>query len=194
MKNKFFIKVLLLMCMAFFVSLPCVSAAFPEKPAGFAVLDRSGNVTNEVYKIWREPVRWAYHFPEFKLIKDNTPTKVAAEVLASKQGKIKIDEAIMKEIAEKIPAEALVLVMVDALDERIITGFGGFRDDFGETYVETIIKAQIYVYRVSENKFLKKRIYEREIEPLGNHEDPVDFMKWAICKQVNTLEGRPIIE
>ena len=38
------------------------------------------------------------------------------------------------------------------------------------------------------------RIYERDVEPMGNQKDPVDIMKWAICKQVNLMEGRPIIE
>lgn len=40
----------------------------------------------------------------------------------------------------------------------------------------------------------KKEIYERDVEPMGNQKDPVDIMKWAICKQVNLMEGRPIIE
>ena len=50
------------------------------------------------------------------------------------------------------------------------------------------------MYRHDGNRFSKKEVYERDVEPMGNQKDPVDIMKWAICKQVNLMEGRPIIE
>ena len=47
---------------------PNTAAAFADQPVAFVVFDNSGNVTQQVYKMWREPVRWAYHFPDFKLV------------------------------------------------------------------------------------------------------------------------------
>lgn len=44
---------------------PNTAAAFADQPVAFVVFDNSGNVTQQVYKMWREPVRWAYHFPDF---------------------------------------------------------------------------------------------------------------------------------
>lgn len=100
----------------------------------------------------------------------------------------------MKSIAEEAQIEALVLVMVDDLDSYMVNRFFGFHDDFDDTYIETIANADIYVYRHDGNRFSKKEVYERDVEPMGNQKDPVDIMKWAICKQVNLMEGRPIIE
>lgn len=190
--NLFF--VLAVICLTFIGAAPQAFAAFAEQPATLVVFDRSGNVTQDVYRIWREPVRWAYHFPDFKMV-DNAPAKAAAaEKIFTPQGKVKIDTDVMKSIAEEAQIEALVLVMVDDLDSYMVNRFFGFHDDFDDTYIETIANADIYVYRHDGNRFSKKEIYERDVEPMGNQKDPVDIMKWAICKQVNLMEGRPIIE
>lgn len=73
--NLFF--VLAVICLTFIGTAPQAFAAFAEQPATLVVFDRSGNVTQDVYRIWREPVRWAYHFPDFKMV-DNAPAKAAA--------------------------------------------------------------------------------------------------------------------
>ena len=86
------------------------------------------------------------------------------------------------------------ILIVDDLDSYRVNRFFGFRNDFDDTYIETIANADIYVYRHDGNRFSKKEVYERDVEPMGNQKDPVDIMKWAICKQVNLMEGRPIIE
>ena len=170
--NLFFM--LAVICLTFTGAAPKAFAAFAEKPATL--------------------VRWAYHFPDFKMV-DNAPAKAAAaEKIFTPQGKVKIDADVMKSIAEEAQIEALVLVMVDDLDSYMVNRFFGFHDDFDDTYIETIANADIYVYRHDGNRFSKKEIYERDVEPMGNQKDPVDIMKWAICKQVNLMEGRPIIE
>ncbi len=190
--NLFFI--LALIYCAFTGFAPKAMAAFAEQPATLVVFDRSGNVTQDVYRIWREPVRWAYHFPDFKMVDNDTAKAVAAEKIFTPQGKIKINAAVMQSIAEEAQIEALVLVMVDDLDSFMVNRFFGFGSDFDDTYIETIANADIYVYRHDGNRFSEKEIYERDVEPMGNQKDPVDIMKWAICKQVNLMEGRPIIE
>lgn len=194
MKKLNIFLVIAFICCAFIGLTPRAFAAFAEQPATLVVFDRSGNVTQSVYRSWREPVRWAYHFPDFKMVDNATAKAVAAEKIFTPKGKVKIDAAVMQSIAEEAQLEALVLVMVDDLDSYMVNRFFGFRNDFDDTYIETIANADIYVYRHDGNRFSKKEVYERDVEPMGNQKDPVDIMKWAICKQVNLMEGRPIIE
>lgn len=194
MKKLNIFVVIAFICCAFIGVTPRAFAAFAEQPATLVVFDRSGNVTQSVYRSWREPVRWAYHFPDFKMVDNATAKAVAAEKIFTPKGKVKIDAAVMQSIAEETQLEALVLVMVDDLDSYMVNRFFGFRNDFDDTYIETIANADIYVYRHDGNRFSKKEVYERDVEPMGNQKDPVDIMKWAICKQVNLMEGRPIIE
>ncbi len=194
MKKLNIFLVIAFICCAFIGVTPRAFAAFAEQPATLVVFDRSGNVTQSVYRSWREPVRWAYHFPDFKMVDNATAKAVAAEKIFTPKGKVKIDAAVMQSIAEEAQLEALVLVMVDDLDWYMVNRFFGFRNDFDDTYIETIANADIYVYRHDGNRFSKKEVYERDVEPMGNQKDPVDIMKWAICKQVNLMEGRPIIE
>ena len=194
MKKLNIFLVIAFICCAFIGVTPRAFAAFAEQPATLVVFDRSGNVTQSVYRSWREPVRWAYHFPDFKMVDNATAKAVAAEKIFTTKGKVKIDAAVMQSIAEEAQLEALVLVMVDDLDSYMVNRFFGFRNDFDDTYIETIANADIYVYRHDGNRFSKKEVYERDVEPMGNQKDPVDIMKWAICKQVNLMEGRPIIE
>ena len=37
------------------------------------------------------------------------------------------------------------------------------------------------------------RLIENEIKELGNQTAPEETMKWAISKQVNIMENRPVI-
>ncbi|WP_455653421.1 hypothetical protein [Phascolarctobacterium sp.] len=172
--------------------IPNTAAAFADQPAAFIVFDNSGNVSQQVYKMWREPVRWAYHFPDFKLVDTDRPKKVAAENIFAGQGKRDIDQSVMRKIAEEIPAEAVVLVIVHDMYEQMVQGMF-WRNEDSSTYVKTVLNADIYVYRKVGDKFSKKRIRENEIKELGNQTAPEETMKWAISKQVNLMENRPII-
>lgn len=172
--------------------IPNTAAAFADQPAAFIVFDNSGNVSQQVYKMWREPVRWAYHFPDFKLVDTDRPKKVAAENIFAGQGKRNIDQSVMRKIAEEIPAEAVVLVIVHDMYEQMVQGMF-WRNEDSSTYVKTVLNADIYVYRRDGDKFSKKRIRESEIKELGNQTAPEETMKWAISKQVNLMENRPII-
>lgn len=188
-KLQWFLMAVFLMVAAI---VPNTAAAFAEQPAAFVVFDNSGNVTQQVYKMWREPVRWAYHFPDFKLLDTDTPKKVAAENIFTGRGKAVIDQAVLRKIADEIPAEAVVLVVVHTMYEQIVQGFM-WRNEDGSTYVRTVLNADIYVYRKDGDRFSKKRIRENELRELGNQTSPEETMKWAISKQVNLMENRPII-
>ena len=142
--------------------------------------------------MWRDPVRWAYHFPDFKLVDTDLPKKVAAENIFTGQGKSVIDQPVMRKIAEELPAEAVVLVIVHDMYEKMVQGMI-WRNEDGSTYVRTVLNADIYVYRKDGDRFSKKRIRENELRELGNQTAPEETMKWAISKQVNLMENRPII-
>lgn len=79
MKKLNIFLVIAFICCAFIGVTPRAFAAFAEQPATLVVFDRSGNVTQSVYRSWREPVRWAYHFPDFKMVDNATAKAVAAE-------------------------------------------------------------------------------------------------------------------
>ena len=83
---------------------PKTAAAFADQPVAFVVFDNSGNVTQQVYKMWREPVRWAYHFPDFKLVDTDRTKKVTAENIFTGHGKSVVDQSVARKIAEEIPA------------------------------------------------------------------------------------------
>ena len=140
---------LAVICLTFTGAVPKAFAAFAEQPATLVVFDRSGNVTKDVYRIWREPVRWAYHFPDFKMV-DNAPAKAAAaEKIFTPQGKVKIDANVMKSIAEEAQIEALVLVMVDDLDSYMVNRFFGFRNDFdASVMILTILTLKLLPMRI----------------------------------------------
>ena len=76
--------------------------------------------------------------------------------------------------------------------ERIVQGMVWYRDE-NSTYVRTVLNADIYVYRKDGDRFSKKRIRENELQELGNQNSPEETMKWAISKQVNLMEKRPVI-
>ena len=171
---------------------PNTAAAFADQPVAFVVFDNSGNVTQQVYNMWREPVRWAYHFPDFKLVDTDRTKKVTAENIFTGHGKSVVDQSVTRKIAEEIPAEALVLVIVHDMYEQMVQGMI-WRNEDGSTYVRTVLNADIYVYRKDGDRFSKKRIRENEIKELGNQTAPEETMKWAISKQVNIMENRPVI-
>ena len=121
---------------------PNTAAAFADQPVAFVVFDNSGNVTQQVYKMWREPVRWAYHFPDFKLVDTDRTKKVTAENIFTGHGKSVVDQSVTRKIAEEIPAEALVLVIVHDMYEQMVQGMI-WRNEDGSTYVRTVLNADL---------------------------------------------------
>lgn len=179
-------------CFAVLMAMPSSAMAFAEEPVAFVVFDNTGNVHAQTLRQWREPVKWAYHFPDFKIIDTDNPKKVAAEHVFGTNDKGGVSQDTMRAIATEIPAEAVVLVIVHDMSEQIISGFYG-RYESDSTYVRTSLVADIYVYRKTSDKFSKKKIRERDVVELGQNEQLEEKMKWAICKEVNLMEGRPII-
>ena len=180
----------LLMMMAMVVTaLPSEARAeISERPVGFVVIDQDGDVNGAVYKTWRQVVKWAYHFPYYQLLDGGEAQFLVSE--AARTG-VKLDKDSLAALAEKSKVDVLVVARVYELDEYIVPSMG-FRED-NDTYVKTSACADLFVYKKDGDKFLKKKLRERELKEMGNVDHPEETIKWELSKIVNTMEGRPII-
>lgn len=188
-KLMHFLGCLLMMLAVTITALPSEARAeFPERPVGFVVIDQDGDVNGQVYKTWRQVVKWAYHFPYYQIIDGGTPQEFVSDAVRSGA---KLDKASLQALAEKSKVDVLVVARIYELDEYIVTSMI-FRED-NDTYVRTSACADLFVYKKDGDKFLKKKLRERELKEIGNVEHPEETIKWELSKLVNTMEGRPII-
>ena len=188
-KLMHFLGCLLMMLAVTITALPSEARAeFPERPVGFVVIDQDGDVNGQVYKTWRQVVKWAYHFPYYQIIDGGTPQELVSDAVRSG---VKLDKASLQALAEKSKVDVLVVARIYELDEYIVTSMI-FRED-NDTYVRTSACADLFVYKRDGDKFLKKKLRERELKEIGNVEHPEETIKWELSKIVNTMEGRPII-
>ena len=188
-KLMHFLGCLLMMLAVTITALPSEARAeFPERPVGFVVIDQDGDVNGQVYKTWRQVVKWAYHFPYYLIIDGGAPQELVSDAVRSGA---KLDKASLQALAEKSKVDVLVVARIYELDEYIVTSMI-FRED-NDTYVRTSACADLFVYKKDGNKFLKKKLRERELKEIGNVEHPEETIKWELSKIVNSMEGRPNI-
>ena len=188
-KLMHFLGCLLMMLAVTITALPSEARAeFPERPVGFVVIDQDGDVNGQVYKTWRQVVKWAYHFPYYQIIDGGVPQELVSEAVRSGA---KLDKASLQALAEKSKVDVLVVARIYELDEYIVTSII-FRED-NDTYVRTSACADLFVYKKDGDKFLKKKLRERELKEIGTVEHPEETITWELSKLVNTMEGRPII-
>ena len=188
-KLMHFLGCLLMMLAVTITALPSEARAeFPERPVGFVVIDQDGDVNGQVYKTWRQVVKWAYHFPYYQIIDGGTPQELVSDAVRSG---VKLDKASLQALAEKSKVDVLVVARIYELDEYIVTSMI-FRED-NDTYVRTSACADLFVYKKDGDKFLKKKLRERELKEIGTVEHTEETIKWELSKLVNTMEGRPII-
>lgn len=166
-----------------------VLAAFAERPVGFVVMDHTGDVDGAMYKSLRSMVKMPYHFPDYKIIDGGLPQQVVTDVL---RDDVKVDKKLMAALAEKSKVDVLVVVRIYVMDERIVNGWIGSWED-NDTYVLVEASADFFVYKKADDKFLKKRLRERDVKDMGNYERPQETIKWALSDIVNDMEGRPRI-
>ena len=164
-------------------------AAFPERPVGFVVIDKSGGVDGAVYKEWRTVVRWAYRFPNYKIVDSGVPQEIVGSVL---QKNVKVTPELLANLAKESKVDVLVIVKVYAMSDHIVSGSMSPFDD-GGPYVLLDLSTDLYVYKKDGDKFLKKRLRERELKDMGNYDKPAETIKWDLANLVNKMEGRPKI-
>ena len=108
--KKLFTVLTLLLVMIFGIGAPqTAQAAFDEKPVGFVVIDKSGNLDAHTYKEWRTVTKWAYRFPDYKIVENGVPQEVVGSVLSKK---VKVDNALLKALADESKVDVLVIVKV----------------------------------------------------------------------------------
>lgn len=185
-----FFSCLFLLCTCLGIFSPSIASAdFPNRPVGLVILDHTGNMDIKVYKTWRTVVKWAYHFPNYKIVDDDPwPAQIVNEFLNTGA---KINQINMQGLAEKAGVDVLVVMPVYGCDYHVIHTFSAW--DGGETKYFTDARCQIFIYKKDGNKFSKKNINETGIKEISDEYDPVDIIKWALSKQVNIMEGRPVI-
>lgn len=183
--------VMLVMLVMLGCLMPTAHAEFPERPVGLVVLDYGRNVDRAFYKEIYQPVKWAYHFPYYKIIEDDSITKSVVDVVDGQ--KIKVTSELMQSLAEQNKVDVLVVARIYETSEITVPGFGGRWGDFAETYTRVTCYADLHCYNKDKNKLLTKRLRDRFITDNNAYEKPQDKVKWQLCNLVNTLEGRPII-
>lgn len=189
-KLMYYISVVCLLCMVGLMGTPArAHADFPERPVAFVVIDHDGDVNGAVYKEWRSVVKWAYHFPYYKITDGGAAQQLTGKLVSED---VKLDKKSLATIAKESGNDVVVIARIYDMDENMTSGFG-FRFDEHETYVIVELRADLFVYKVDGDKFLQKRIRERDVRDLGNFEHPEETLKWELSKIVNTMEGRPII-
>ena len=187
--KKLFTVLTLLLVMIFGIGAPqTAQAAFDEKPVGFVVIDKSGNLDAHTYKEWRTVTKWAYRFPDYKIVEKGVPQEVVGSVLSKK---VKVDNTLLKALADESKVDVLVIVKIYDMNDTIVSGFSSREDDGPFVLVE--LSADMYVYKKDGDKLLKQRFREREIKDMGNYERPQETIKWALANLVNKMEGRPKI-
>lgn len=188
--KKIFACLALVFVMLFGIGAPqSAYADFAERPVGFVVIDKSGNVDGSIYKSWRSVVRWAYHFPDYQIVDSGVPQEVVGNVL---KDNVKVDKNVLAALAKKSSVDVLVVAKVYNMNDMLYNGFTSPFEDDGP-YVLVEIAADLYVYKADGDKFLKKRLRERTIKDLGNYDKPQETIKWKLSDLVNTMEGRELI-
>lgn len=171
------------------MAMPSAYADFPERPVGFVVLDYGRNVDTAFYKDIKAPVKWAYHFPYYKIVEDDAMTKNVAEAVAGKKNQITPE--LMNGLAEANKVDVLVLAQIYQTSEEIVPRMF---DRYGpSTVIRVTCFADLYCYRKDNNKLLKKILRDRFVTDNNAYDKPQETVKWQLSKLVNTMEGRPII-
>ena len=117
------------------------------------------------------------------------PEAVVGNVLVKN---VKVTPELLSTLAEESKVDVLVIVKVYAMSDHIVSGNVGLFDD-GGPYVLLDLSADMYVYKKDGDKFLKKRLRERELKDMGNYDKPAETIKWDLANLVNKMEGRPKI-
>lgn len=157
------------------------------KPIAYVVMDHTGAVDGAMYKDFRSVVKLAYYYPHYELLDGGKAQELVAQLINSKQ---KLDAKNLAWVAEQANLEGVVVARILEMEERRVATFR-FRND--DNLFSVSACADLAVYRKTGNKFLAKKLRQREVKSWGEFDHPDYTIKWALSRLVNTLEGREII-
>lgn len=159
-------------------------------PVSFIVLDGTGEVTPAMRNDWRRMVKLVYYPPHYSFLTDEKGYIAANRILAeSNVNTAHVTNEMLEQIANESGSQVVVLAIVTAMDQYLVHG-GIWNFDGPETYVRTITDADLYAYRKSDNKMLRKLVREYNITDLGQDEKPEYTIKYAINKLVSKMENK----
>ncbi|HIU64838.1 MAG TPA: hypothetical protein IAB06_07390 [Candidatus Avacidaminococcus intestinavium] len=188
-------KTLLMLLLAVCFSMSGMSskaeAAFEYAPVAFVLVDYSGNTKESEFLSWREQVRQAYYMPYYELIKNHEPDAVVRDYLKASSVKTnKLQEENLQEIADKISAKVVVLLFINNYSERLVRSFGHFWHERGDLLQRVVVSADIYIYKVTDGQFLKRKIRYVDTDDISLSTAASDIVKYRLRNYVNEMEGR----
>lgn len=170
-----------------------VAAAYDMKPVAFIVLDRTGEVKDDIFKDWKQQVRQGYHVPYYYII-DSSESELLASDIIKRAGEstAQLDKHTLQQIANAAKVKVVALLVVNKMEEISLNSMGWgnpFHDNEDLTRVYAF--ADIYVYKLEENKMLKKVLRSVVTDDAALVTPANIVIKYELRSLVNTMENRP---
>jgi hypothetical protein len=169
--------------------------AYDMKPVAFIVMDRTGEVDDEILRDWEQQVRQGYHVPYYSIVNNTAPAQVANKIImVNGKNTAKLEPAILKKIAEEANVKVVTLMVIKEMKEIPLRNLGvmsPWEDEDDLTRVFTA--ADLYVYKLDENKMVMKILRSVVTENAALITPAKTVIKYEMRKLVNTMENRPQI-
>jgi len=168
-------------------------AAYDMKPVAFIVIDRTGDVNSALFKDWKQQVRQGYHVPYYYIVDGKETEQLALDIITS-QGKntAKLDKNTLQEIAEKAKVKVVTLLVVNKMEEISLNSIGWGNPFYdAEDLTRVYAFADIYVYKLEENKMLKEVLRSVATDNAALITPASTVIKYELRSLVNKMENRP---
>ncbi len=139
--------------------------AFAEDPVAMVVIDRSGEVEPELVAQWQTRVKRSFNFPDYKVLPQEEVNAALGNNLPpldKKRPFLKKEQ--LASIAARIPAELVIAIWVDRMDEWTIDSFS----PWGDTVQQVIVRMDVTAWRKADGQYLYKNVYYNETRAWGN--------------------------
>ena len=168
-------------------------ASYETKPVAFIVMDRTGEVDAVVFKDWEQQVRQGYHVPYYSIVDSKEPTRIAQELIVAKGEKTsRLDKEVMRQIAMEANVKVVTLMVIHKMTEVPLRGISwGNPWSDNDNLTRMYAFADMYVYKLDENKILKKVLRSVVTDDAALITPAKTVIKYEMRSLVNTMENRP---
>jgi len=188
--KKLLILCLFVLCFLGVVTTPAL--AYDMKPVAFIVIDRTGEVNNEIFRDWEQQVRQGYHVPYYSIVDSTIPAQAANRIIkGTGESTDKLEKATLKKIAEEANVKVVTLMVIKQMKEISLRNYGfmsPWNDENDSTRVFAF--ADLYVYKLDEDKMGKKILRSVVTEDPALITPARTVIKYEMRKLVNTMENR----
>ena len=176
-----------------FGSTMTAEASYDTKPVAFIVIDRTGEVDNILFKDWEQQVRQGYHVPYYSIVDSKEPTRIAQELIAAKGEKTaQLDKKLLQQIATEAKVNVVTLMIIHKMTEVPLRGISwGNPWSDNDSLTRMYAFADMYVYKLDENKMLKKVLRSVVTDDAALITPAKTVIKYEMRSLVNTMENRP---